>query len=103
MIEKALADPEYIIKLFVLLKDIKLENAQSKRIISELKPKATYYDLVLQNKNTMAITKIAKDYGMSGQAFNSMLHELGVQFKMGDCWLLYQKHADKGLRSRKLS
>jgi len=73
-----------------------LQNAQSQQIISELKPKATYYDLILQNKSTVSITKIAKDYGMSGQALNNLLHELDVQFKQGDCWLLYQRYADKG-------
>ncbi|HRY14115.1 MAG TPA: phage antirepressor KilAC domain-containing protein, partial [Syntrophomonadaceae bacterium] len=41
-------------------------------------------------------SKIAKDYGMSGKAFNKLLHELGVQYKMGDTWLLYQQYADQG-------
>ena len=75
---------------------LQLQNAQNQQIISELKPKATYYDLILQNKSTVSITKIAKDYGMSGQALNNLLHELDVQFKQGDCWLLYQRYADKG-------
>jgi len=75
---------------------LQLQNAQSQQIISELKPKATYYDLILQNKSTVSITKIAKDYGMSGQALNNLLHELDIQFKQGECWLLYQRYADKG-------
>lgn len=80
---------------------LQLQNAQSQQIISELQPKATYYDLILQNKSTLSITKIAKDYGMSGQALNSVLHELGVQYKQGDCWLLYQAHSDKGYTQSK--
>ena len=40
-----------------------LELTQAKQMVSELKPKATYYDLVLQNKSTLSVTKIAKDYG----------------------------------------
>jgi phage antirepressor YoqD-like protein len=30
-----------------------------------------------------------------------MLNELGVQYKQGDCWLLYQKYADKGYTQSK--
>ena len=77
-------------------KRLELENAKNKQIIGELKPKASYYDLILQNKSLMPISQIAKDYGMSGKAFNKMLHELGVQFKQGNTWLLYQGYADQG-------
>ncbi|WP_026478189.1 phage antirepressor [Alkaliphilus transvaalensis] len=78
------------------IKRLELENAKSKQIIGELKPKASYYDLILQNKSLMPISQIAKDYGMSGKAFNKMLHELGVQYKQGNTWLLYQGYADQG-------
>lgn len=33
---------------------------------------------------------------MSGMAMNKKLHELGVQYKQGDIWLLYAKYQDKG-------
>ena len=59
-------------------KRLELENAKNKQIIGELKPKASYYDLILQNKSLMPISQIAKDYGMSGKAFNKLLHELGA-------------------------
>lgn len=78
------------------IKLLELENAQKKQLISELKPKASYYDLILQNKSLMTITQIAKDYGMSGKAFNKLLHDLGIQFKQGNTWLLYQQYADQG-------
>ena len=80
---------------------LKLQTAQQHQIINELQPKATYYDLCLQNKTLLSVTKIAKDYGMSGNALNNMLHELGVQYKQGDVWLLYQKYADKGYTQSK--
>lgn len=64
--------------------------------VHELKPKADYTDLILKNKSLMTITQIAKDYGMSGQAMNKKLHELGVQFKQSEQWLLYSKYHDKG-------
>ncbi|MFP7171917.1 phage antirepressor KilAC domain-containing protein [Terribacillus halophilus] len=64
--------------------------------VQEFQPKASYYDLVLQNNSLLSVSKIAKDYGMSGISFNRKLHELGVQYKQGDIWLLYAKHQDKG-------
>jgi len=80
---------------------LKLQNAQKEQIINELQPKATYYDLVLQNKSLLSVSKIAKDYGMSARTFNKLLHELGVQYRQGDCWLLYQRYADKGYTQSK--
>ncbi|MCL9634628.1 phage antirepressor KilAC domain-containing protein [Bacillus zanthoxyli] len=80
---------------------LKLQNAQKEQIINELQTKATYYDLVLQNKSLLSVSKIAKDYGMSARTFNKLLHELGVQFRQGDCWLLYQRYADKGYTQSK--
>ena len=72
------------------------ENLVSTQQVHELKPKATYYDMVLQNKSLLSVSKIAKDYGMSAISLNKKIHELGVQFKQGDIWLLYAKHQDKG-------
>ncbi|MED1419054.1 phage antirepressor [Bacillus smithii] len=75
---------------------LKTENLVLTQQVHELKPKASYYDLVLQNKSLLSVSKIAKDYGMSARAFNKKLHELGVQYKQGDIWLLYAKYQDKG-------
>jgi len=108
VIEEMISNPEYGIKLFTELKAerdrrkaLEVENAKHRQIISELKPKASYYDLILQNKSLVPISKIAKDYGMSGRAFNKLLHELGIQYKMGNCWLLYQEYADQGYTQSK--
>ena len=77
------------------------EVAQKNQIIQELQPKASYYDLVLQNKSLVAISVIAKDYGMSAKKLNKILHELKIQFKQGNTWLLYQKYAGKGYTQSK--
>ena len=77
------------------------EVAQKNQIIQQLQPKATYYDLVLQNKSLVAISVIAKDYGMSAKKLNKILHELKIQFKQGKTWLLYQKYAGKGYTQSK--
>src|SRR3712207_8049855 len=75
---------------------LKLQNKVQEQQIQELQPKASYYDLVLQCKGLLSISVIAKDYGKSGQWLNEKLHELGIQYKQGYIWLLYQKYADKG-------
>lgn len=66
------------------------------KVIEELQPKASYYDMILQCKDLIATTTIAKDYGMSAKKFNSMLHEMGIQFKQGDIWVLYAKYQGQG-------
>lgn len=80
---------------------LKLQNAQQHQIICEMKPKATYYDVILQSKAAIPITKIAKDYGMSAVGMNNLLHDLKVQFKNGDTWLLYQDFAAMGYTASK--
>lgn len=83
------------------VKNLTLINAQQNQMIGELQPKATYYDLILQNNSLLAISVIAKDYGMSGTSLNKKLHEFGVQYKLGEQWLLYAKYHDKGYTSSK--
>lgn len=60
---------------------LKTEVNVKDQMIGELKPKADYTDLILNNKGLVTITQIAKDYGMSGQEMNELLHNLGVQYK----------------------
>jgi len=69
--------------------------------ILEMKPKVSYYDVVLNCKDLISTSAIAKDYGKSAIWMNRYLHEKGVQFKQGDIWLLYQKYAQKGYTSTK--
>ena len=69
--------------------------------IAEMRPKSAYYDMILNAKGLVSITTIAKDYGMSGQALNKQLHELGIQWKQNRTWVLYQKYADKGYTQTK--
>lgn len=69
--------------------------------IAEMQPKASYYDLVLNCKDLISTSAIAKDYGKSAVWMNRWLHDKGVQFKQGDIWLLYQKYAENGYTSTK--
>lgn len=74
----------------------KITIAQQNQQLQELQPKATYYDLVLQNTSLLSITQIAKDFGLSARRLNQILKDKGVQYKQSDQWFLYQKYADKG-------
>lgn len=94
--DELLDNPDLLIQVATELKNEREQRLIAEQRINELQPKATYYDLVLQNKSLISVSKIAKDYGKSAQWLNSKLHELGVQYKQGGTWLLYQKYADKG-------
>lgn len=95
-IEEVLLDPDTIIKLATELKTERERRSIAEQRVNELTPKASYYDLVLNNKSLVTITQIAKDYGMSGQAMNHKLHDLGIIYKQGDTWLLYSKYQRTG-------
>ena len=103
VIEKALTSPDFLIQLATQLKEEqekrKLAESEVKmknQIISELKPKADYYDEILKNPGLVTITQIAKDYGMSGKKMNDILHSLGIQYKQSGQWLLYDRYSKNG-------
>ena len=100
-IEKSWNSPEMIMKRALEIanrkvESLQLENVQQKQIIGELKPKADYTDLILQNKGLIKVTSIAKDYGMSAQEFNKLLCDFKIQYKIGSQWFLYSKYQRKG-------
>lgn len=82
-------------------KQLQLTVSVQNQQIAELQPKASYYDVVLNCKDLLSITEIAKDYGKSAKWMNNYLHEKGIQFKQGGIWLLYAKFANKGYTSTK--
>jgi len=80
-----------------------LENtiAVQSQQITEMKPKVSYYDVVLNCKDLISTSAIAKDYGKSAIWMNRYLKKKGIQFKQGNIWLLYQKYAERGYTSTK--
>lgn len=78
---------------------LRLETKVNKQRINELKPKADYYDQILKSKKLLTIGQISKDYGMSSQAMNKLLHDMKVQYKQSNQWLLYAKYQAKGYTS----
>ena len=98
-----IANPDLAIAAFTALKEERERNKElmaavaiGQQQIAEMKPKATYYDVVLKCRDAVNISVIAKDYGWSAMRMNEYLHEKGIQFKQGDIWLLYQKYAPNG-------
>ena len=103
VLDQVLDNPDFGIELLNALKDerkkravAELENKKKDQIIGELTPKADYTDKILQSTSVVTITSIAKDYGLSGSKMNKLLHELGIQYKQGNQWLIYAKYHDKG-------
>lgn len=68
---------------------LKLEN-------KEMKPKANYYDKVLNSTGTMTVTVMAKDLGMSAIKLNSILQKEKIQYKIGKIRVLYAPYQALG-------
>ena len=102
-VDEVLKDPDILI---TALQALKAERAANKSLqeqvavktqqIAELQPKASYYDLVLSCRDALPVSVIAKDYGWSAKKMNKFLHEQGVQYKLGETWLLYARYAQMG-------
>lgn len=105
---EALKNPDTLIEILQRLKAEQEKSAllettvqAQSQTIAEMKPKASYYDVVLNCKDLLSVTQIAKDYGKSAVWLNEFLHKKHVQFKQGKCWFLYQKYAEQGYTSTK--
>lgn len=108
--EKLLDDPDLAIKAFTKLKEerekrkqleskvenLQVENEIQKQVISEFEPVKEYMDFILSSAETMCISQIAADYGLSGHALNKILNEKGIIRKVNDQWILYKEHMNKG-------
>lgn len=80
-----------------------IENKVKDQQIAEMTPKVSYYDNVLKSTSLLKTTDIAKDYGMSAQTMNKILHNLGVQYKQSGTWFLYKEYQDKGYTQTKIT
>lgn len=108
-VDAMLNDPDSMIAALQAYKEerqrrllLESENAVQKQQLLEMKPKVSYYDVVINSPDLISITEIAKDYGWSAKHMNSVLNEKGIQYKQGDrIWILYQKYAEQGLTSTK--
>lgn len=99
-------------KVTELLRKLKSEQTERKKeqigyekllcekdeLISVMTPKVEFCEEVLLGERLMCVTQIAKDYGLSATAFNSMLKTYDVQYKVGteELWVLKAKYQAKG-------
>lgn len=103
VIKQAILTPDFLIGL---AQELKAEQEKNKELtaltayqeqqIAEFKPVKDYVDRILSTKSTMTITQIAADYDLSAVKLNKILHEAGLQRKVGEQWILYKQHMTKG-------
>ena len=65
--------------------------------IALLFPKAEYAEQVLTSVSCLTVTQIAKEMGMVAHELNTLLCELGIQYKQSGQYLLYAPYVRKGL------
>lgn len=101
--------PEAVMRRAVLIAQkqndqLKAVNKQLLAENNDLKPDAEYARAVCVGKNCRTTTTIAKDYGLSAEKLNSILHGLKIQYKTSDGqWVLYAKYCGKGYTKNRKS
>ena len=75
---------------------ISKENMELGNKITEMLPKVSYYDKILQSNATMTVTQIAQDYEMSAMKLNKELEAMKIQHKVRGQWILYGKFLTGG-------
>lgn len=100
-VEKDFNSPEKIMARALLMADkkIKLLESQNENLLIELEEatkNADYLDLILQTKDSLTITQIVQDYGMSARKMNQLLKQERIQRIVNGQWVLYAKYIGKG-------
>ena len=79
-----------------LVENLQQENESLKSKITNLTPLAEYTTKVLKSDEALPITLVAKEYGMTAQAFNKLLNKFKILFKKGKRWNPYKTFAPLG-------
>ena len=95
-LDEMLRDPKLTDSLIKKLAAEREKSTMLEELVDGLTPMVLYCDNILQCKNTIPVSLIAKDYGMSAADFNRLLHVLGIQYRVGKTWVLYQVYAKEG-------
>ena len=72
------------------------KNTLLEEITAYQKPLTDYARIILGSTQTVTITQIAQDYGMSPVRMNQLLYQLHIQHKEGGQWILYIPYLNKG-------
>lgn len=78
------------------INNLKLENSMQKQMIAEFKPVKEYVDTILSSTDTVTVTQIAADYGLSARALNKILWEEHLIHNVNGQWILYKRWMNKG-------
>ncbi|MDK7762535.1 phage antirepressor KilAC domain-containing protein [Prevotella bivia] len=109
-IEQLVENPDLIIEVASKLKMLRQQNTEQQKQIAiqnrqldslttevvDLQKKTDYIEVILSSKETVTITQIAQDYGMSAKAFNKVLADLKIQRKVNKQWILYTPYLNMG-------
>lgn len=93
--EKVLADREKRIK------QLETENAIQNQQIADFQPIKQYVDTILESTDSLNVTQIAADYGISARKLNLLLRKEKVQYKSNGQWILYSEYRGKGFTDSK--
>lgn len=88
-------NPDILIKIGNDMKALQKERDAALAKVVELTPDAEYCRLILQSKEALPITVIAKDYGYAPAAFNELLKVHKIHYKRGNTWVLFQEYVGK--------
>lgn len=99
--DELLNNPDFLLKAALALKEARDKVKILENEVEELKPKSLYCDMILDCKDLVSTTQIAKDYGRSAQWLNKYLNKIGIQYKRSNMWVLYDEYAKQGLASSK--
>lgn len=101
--DELLDNPELMLDVVSKLieeKNKRIELEQEKKLlestIAEYEPKINYLDIILESEDTVTVSQIAQDYGMTARQFNKLLNELKVQYKVNKQWILTKQYKGKG-------
>lgn len=101
--EELLNNPDLLIQVATELKverEKRIEAEQEKvlleQTISEYEPKINYLDIILSSEDTVTVSQIAQDYGMTANQLNKILNQLKVQYKVNKQWILTRKYKGMG-------
>ena len=75
---------------------LEIRNTYLEDISAYQKPLTDYARTILSSTQTVTITQIAQDYGMSPVGMNQLLFKLHIQHKVGGQWILYIPFLNKG-------
>ena len=100
-LSKMMNNPDFTEALLDALAEENAKNNALENKIDELAPRAHYCDRVLLSGDAIQTSIIAKDYGYTAIAFNRLLHDLGIQYRVGTTWLLYKEFTDMGYTKTK--